>query len=76
MLTFFSLKKVNIFCIAISLAVLGAWSRKEAKIVFPKSCSGNKIIDAIGDITTSPSTKWHEQTGVDGAYIAKGDIAK
>ncbi|MHB2060089.1 two-partner secretion domain-containing protein [Pseudomonas monsensis] len=52
------------------------WPGQEGKTVFPKSWSGDKIVDAIGDITTSPSTKWYAQTGTGGAYTAKGDAAK
>ena len=52
------------------------WPGQEGKTVFPESWSGDKIVDAIGDITTSPSTKWYAQTGTGGAYTAKGDAAK
>ncbi|KWS13547.1 hypothetical protein DNF23_39980 [Pseudomonas syringae pv. pisi] len=36
---------------------------QEGGTVFPKDSSGDKIVDAIADITTSPSTKWYAQTG-------------
>ncbi|WP_342652884.1 filamentous hemagglutinin N-terminal domain-containing protein [Pseudomonas sp. F3-2] len=52
------------------------WPGQEGKTVFPESWSGDKIVDAIGDITTSPSTKWYAQTGTGGIYTAKGDAAK
>ncbi|WP_426133448.1 hemagglutinin repeat-containing protein [Pseudomonas sp. PWP3-1b2] len=52
------------------------WPGQEGKTVFPESWSGDKIVDAVGDITTSPSTKWYAQTGTGGAYTAKGDAAK
>ena len=52
------------------------WPGQEGKTVFPRSWSGDKIIDAVGDITTSPSTKWYAQTGTGGAYTAKGEPAK
>lgn len=34
------------------------WPGQEGKTVFSESWSGDKIVDAIGDTTTSPSTKW------------------
>ena len=52
------------------------WPGQEGKTVFPESWSGDKIVDAVGDIATSPSTKWYAQTGTGGAYTAKGDAAK
>ena len=52
------------------------WPGQEGKTVFPESWSGDKIIDVVGDITTSPSTKWYAQTGTGGTYTAKGDAAK
>jgi len=52
------------------------WPGQEGKTVFPESWSGDKIVDAVGDITTSPSTKWYAQTVTGGAYTAKGDAAK
>ena len=44
--------------------------------VTSKTWSADKIIDAIGDIATSPDTKWFAQTGTGGIYTAKGDPAK
>lgn len=52
------------------------WPGQQGKTAFPESWSGDKIIHAIGDITTSPSTKWYAQTGTGEAYTAKGDPAK
>lgn len=52
------------------------WPGQEGKTGFPESWSGDKIVDAVGDITTSPSTEWYAQTGTGGAYTAKGDAAK
>ena len=52
------------------------WPGQEGKTVFPKTWSADKIIDAIGDIATSPDTKWFAQTGTGGIYTAKGDPAK
>jgi filamentous hemagglutinin len=52
------------------------WPGQEGETVFPERWSGDKIVDAVGDITTSPSTKWYAQTGIGGAYTAKGDAAK
>lgn len=52
------------------------WPGQHGKTVFPESWSKDKIVHAIGDITTSPSTKWYAQTGTGGAFTAKGDPAK
>nr|WP_323744605.1 DUF637 domain-containing protein [Pseudomonas sp. UFMG81] len=52
------------------------WPGQQGKTVFPESWSGEKIVHAVGDITTSPNTKWYAQTGTGGAYTAKGDPAK
>ena len=42
------------------------WPGQQGKTVFPESWSGEKIVHAVGDIATSPSTKWYAQTGTGG----------
>lgn len=46
------------------------------KTVFPQSWSADKVVHTVGDIATSPDTKWFAQTGTGGMYTAKGDPAK
>ncbi|WP_445336176.1 hemagglutinin repeat-containing protein [Citrobacter koseri] len=46
------------------------------KTVYPKDWSADKVVHEIGDIATSPDTKWFAQTGTGGMYTAKGDPAK
>ena len=46
------------------------------KTAFPESWSAEKIVHEIGDITTSPDTKWYAQTGTGDEYTSKGDPAK
>ncbi|WFC70171.1 filamentous hemagglutinin [Achromobacter denitrificans] len=52
------------------------WPGQPGKTVFPENWSADKIIHEVGDITTSPGTKWYAQTGTGGIYTAKGDPAK
>lgn len=47
------------------------WPGQEGKTVFPGSWSGDKIVDAVGDIATSPSTKWYAQIGIGGDYMGR-----
>lgn len=46
------------------------------KTLYPKEWSADKVVHEIGDIATSPNTKWFAQTGTGGMYTAKGDPAK
>nr|WP_272507071.1 VENN motif pre-toxin domain-containing protein [Escherichia coli] len=46
------------------------------KTVYPKDWSADKVVHEIGDIATSPDTKWFALTGTGGMYTAKGDPAK
>nr|WP_305884072.1 EndoU domain-containing protein [Pseudomonas sp. PICF141] len=43
---------------------------------FPESWSADKVIHEVGDIVTSPDTKWYAQTGTGGLYTKNGDPAK
>ncbi|MCP1701141.1 filamentous hemagglutinin, partial [Pseudomonas citronellolis] len=52
------------------------WPGQEGKTVFPEGWSADKIVHEIGDVVTSPETKWYAQTGTGGIYTAKGDPAK
>ncbi|WP_165496980.1 DUF637 domain-containing protein [Phytopseudomonas dryadis] len=52
------------------------WPGQPGKTVFPQSWSADKIVHEVGDIATSPSTKWYAQTGTGGIYTGKGDPAK
>lgn len=51
------------------------WPGQPGKTVFPESWSGDKIIDTIGDITTSPNTIWYAQTGTGGQLTKAGNPA-
>ena len=76
-LIFFFLRQSNIFCTVISQTVVDICGRdRKGRQFFSESWSGDKIVDAVGDIATSPSTKWYSQTGAGGTYTAKGDDAK
>ncbi|WP_325849358.1 EndoU domain-containing protein [Enterobacter vonholyi] len=46
------------------------------KTVFPQSWSADKVVHAVGDIATSPDTKWFAQTGTGGAYTNAGRPAR
>ncbi len=50
------------------------WPGQQGKTVFPESWSGEKIVHAVGDITTSPNTKWYAQTGIGGLIRLKGTL--
>nr|WP_288500145.1 DUF637 domain-containing protein [uncultured Pseudomonas sp.] len=52
------------------------WPGQPGKTVFPQSWSADKIVHEVGDIATSPNTKWYAQTGTGGIYTSKGDPAK
>ncbi|HFX2516709.1 TPA: EndoU domain-containing protein, partial [Pseudomonas aeruginosa] len=52
------------------------WPGQAGKKVFPQNWSADKIVHEVGDIATSPSTKWYAQTGTGGVYTSKGDPAK
>ncbi|MCO7004397.1 DUF637 domain-containing protein, partial [Pseudomonas aeruginosa] len=52
------------------------WPGQAGKTVFPQNWSADKIVHEVGDIATSPSTKWYAQTGTGGVYTSKGDPAK
>ncbi|MBH3308746.1 EndoU domain-containing protein [Pseudomonas mosselii] len=52
------------------------WPGQPGKTVFPQSWSADKIVHEVGDIATSPNTKWYAQTGTGGTYTSKGDPAK
>ena len=52
------------------------WPGQEGKTVFPEGWSADKIVHEIGDVVTSPETKWYAQTETGGIYTAKGDPAK
>ncbi|TDN42516.1 EndoU domain-containing protein, partial [Azoarcus indigens] len=52
------------------------WPGQPGKTAFPQSWSADKIVHEVGDIATSPNTKWYAQTGTGGAYTSKGDPAK
>jgi len=46
------------------------------KTVYPKDWSADKVVHEIGDIATSPDTKWFAQTGTGGDYTAAGKPAR
>ncbi|WP_435929263.1 EndoU domain-containing protein [Dryocola sp. BD613] len=46
------------------------------KTVFPKEWSADKVVHEIGDIVTSPNTKWFAQSGTGGNYTAAGQPAR
>lgn len=52
------------------------WPGQPGKTPFPEEWSGDKIIHEVGDITTSPSTNWHAQTGNGGLYTNAGNPAR
>ena len=52
------------------------WPGQSGKTVFPQSWSADKIVHEVGDIATSPNTKWYAQTGTGGIYTSNGDPAK
>ncbi|MEB3944183.1 DUF637 domain-containing protein, partial [Pseudomonas aeruginosa] len=52
------------------------WPGQAGKTVFPQNWSADRIVHEVGDIATSPSTKWYAQTGTGGVYTSKGDPAK
>lgn len=52
------------------------WPGQLGKTTFPHEWSGDKIIHEIGDIATSPSTKWNIQTGNGGIYTKAGAPAR
>ncbi|WP_083439327.1 EndoU domain-containing protein [Herbaspirillum autotrophicum] len=52
------------------------WPGQSGKTVFPESWSANKVMHDVGDIATSPNTKWYAQTGTGGLYTKNGDPAK
>nr|WP_313108863.1 EndoU domain-containing protein [Atlantibacter sp.] len=46
------------------------------KTVFPQSWSADKVVHTVGDIATSPDTKWFAQTGTGGTYTNAGRPAR
>ena len=46
------------------------------KTVFPQGWSADKVVHTVGDIATSPDTKWFAQTGTGGAYTNAGRPAR
>jgi filamentous hemagglutinin len=46
------------------------------KTVFPQSWSADKVVHTVGDIATSPDTKWFAQTGTGGTYTNAGKPAR
>jgi hypothetical protein len=52
------------------------WPGQEGKTPFPENWNGDKVIHEVGDIATSPSTKWYAQTGNGGRYTKTGKPAK
>ncbi|WP_421507589.1 EndoU domain-containing protein [Erwinia rhapontici] len=53
------------------------WSyfpRTPRKTTFPNNWSAEKIINEVGDIATSPNTKWFAQTGTGGVYTSKEQV--
>lgn len=44
------------------------WPGQPGKTVFPQAWSADKIVHEVGDIATSPGTKWYAQTGTGGIY--------
>lgn len=46
------------------------------KTVFPQSWSADKVVHTVGDIATSPNTKWFAQTGTGGTYTNAGRPAR
>ncbi|ELY6226834.1 VENN motif pre-toxin domain-containing protein [Cronobacter muytjensii] len=42
------------------------------KTIFPSTWPANKIVNAVGDIATSPDTTWYAQTGTGGLYTKAG----
>lgn len=52
------------------------WPGQSGKTAFPENWSAEKIVHEIGDIKTSPGTKWYAQTGTGGIHTSKGDPAK
>lgn len=52
------------------------WPGQAGKTTFPQNWSADKIVHEVGDVATSPSTKWYAQTGTGGVYTSKGDPAK
>nr|WP_281166420.1 EndoU domain-containing protein [Chitiniphilus shinanonensis] len=45
-----------------------AWPGNQGKSLFPVEWSTEKTIHEVGDIATSPNTRWYAQTGT-GGYI-------
>jgi len=52
------------------------WPGQPGKTSFSQSWSGDKIINEIGDITTSPNTTWYAKTGSGGELTKSGKPAK
>jgi len=52
------------------------WPGKPGKTFFPENWNAQTIIHEVGDIATSPNTKWYAQTGQGGVYTSKGDPAR
>ena len=46
------------------------------KTVYPKEWTADKVVHEVGDIATSPDTKWFAQTGTGGNYTAAGKPAR
>jgi len=42
--------------------------------MFPKEWSADKVVHTIGDIATSPDTKWFAQTGTGGIILPQGNL--
>lgn len=52
------------------------WPGQPGKTIFPQSWSADKVMHEVGDIATSPTTRWYAQTGTGGIYTKNGDPAK
>jgi filamentous hemagglutinin len=52
------------------------WPGAPGKTPFPQNWSAKKVVHEVGDIVTSPSTKWYYQTGTGGKLTSAGDPAK
>uniref|UniRef100_UPI00248DEC57 DUF637 domain-containing protein n=1 Tax=Parendozoicomonas sp. Alg238-R29 TaxID=2993446 RepID=UPI00248DEC57 len=52
------------------------WPGQPGKTPFPEGWSGDKVVHEVGDIATSPNTKWYAQTGSGGEYTKSGKPAK
>lgn len=46
------------------------------KSIFPQNWTENQILHNVGDVVTSPTTRWYAQTGTGGSMTKGGDPAK